>query len=186
MHDEEYLPLVLKLIREAKQTIMIAMYAIPDRKTTRQALNDVRHALTAAVRRGVNVYMVLNTPAAADDALNESHSELAEEWRELGIDVRLATPMVRMHDKMMVVDLKKVLVGSHNWSEEAITGRRVYESSAYLELSEPEQKLAEGIMGIETISDMRSRENWENEITLIRHLDAMSPSQRGDWVAKQP
>jgi phosphatidylserine/phosphatidylglycerophosphate/cardiolipin synthase-like enzyme len=72
--------------------------------------------------------------------------------------------------KTIVVDLSKVIVGSHNWSEGALSGKRVYESSALIILDGQEPKLADFILSRPTISDMRSRDLWRQEITTLRHL----------------
>ena len=41
-----------------------------------------------------------------------------------GIDVRLHVPTISLHAKVIVVDLAKVLIGSRNWCEGALSGRK--------------------------------------------------------------
>jgi len=112
------------------------------------------------------------------DRLAAHHSHRAEALRRAGIDVRLALPTTPLHMKTVIVDLSKVLIGSHNWSEGALSGKRVFESSALIVLDAQEPKLADFIFSRKIISDMRSRDLWEQETTTLRHLAQASASER--------
>jgi len=176
--DEEYLPVLLNLIRNAHQSILIAMFVMSETKTEAEAQEAVLRELERAAARGVYVYMLLHTPTSVKDRLHKSHSNWAEKLRAKGIDVRLNLPHIHLHTKMVVVDLAKVLIGSHNWSEGALSGERVYESSVLLTLPEQDIRFADYILGRQTISDMRSRNLWGQEISLLRQLVMMSGSER--------
>lgn len=176
--DEELQPALRKLIQTARQSIFIGMYVFSEQKSAAPFTEEIIRDLIAAARRGVYVYMVLYTPPGTADRLDEHHSNRAERLRRAGIDVRLALPTVPLHMKTVVVDLCKVIVGSHNWSEGALSGKRVYESSALIILDAQEPKLADFILSRKTISDMRSRDLWRQEITTLRHLDQSSGSAR--------
>jgi phosphatidylserine/phosphatidylglycerophosphate/cardiolipin synthase-like enzyme len=84
--------------------------------------------------------------------------------------------------KTVVVDLSKVIVGSHNWSEGALSGKRVYESSALIVLDGQESRLADFLLSRRTVSDMRSRDLWRQEINALRHLAQASGSARTDLL----
>ncbi|MGB4574657.1 MAG: phospholipase D-like domain-containing protein [Kiritimatiellia bacterium] len=168
--DEEMQPALRRLIQTARQSIFIGMYVFSEQKSAAPFTEEVIRDLEAAARRGVYIYMVLYTPPSTADRLDEHHSNWAEQLRRAGIDVRLALPTVPLHMKTIVVDLSKVIVGSHNWSEGALSGKRVYESSALIILDGQEPKLADFILSRPTISDMRSRDLWRQEITTLRHL----------------
>ena len=176
--DEEYLPVLLNLIRNAHQSILIAMFVMSETKGQAEAQEQVIRALEQVAARGVYVYLLLQMPTSVQDRLHESHSAWAEKLRAKGIDVRLNLPQIHLHAKMVVVDLAKVLIGSHNWSEGALSGKRVYESSALLVLPEQDIRFAEYILGRQTISDMRSKEQWEQEIALLRRVVTMSAKER--------
>ena len=183
--DEEYLPVLLDLIRHAHQSILIAMYVMSETKEEAEAQEQVHCELARAAARGVYVYLLLQTPTSVQDRLRESHSYWAEKLRARGIDVRLNLPNIHLHAKMVVVDLAKVLIGSHNWSEGALSGERVYESSALLVLPEQDIRFADYIMGRQTISDMRSKDLWEQEISLLCHVAMMSSSERADFLRER-
>jgi phosphatidylserine/phosphatidylglycerophosphate/cardiolipin synthase-like enzyme len=176
--DEELQPALRKLIQTARQSIFIGMYVFSEQKSAAPFTEEIVRDLIAAARRGVYVYMVLYTPPGTADRLDEHHSNRADRLRRAGIDVRLALPTVPLHMKTVVVDLSKVIVGSHNWSEGALSGKRVYESSALIILDAQEPKLADFILSRRTISDMRSRDLWRQEITTLRHLTQSSGSAR--------
>ena len=180
--DEEYLPVLLDLIRNAQQSILIAMYEMSETKTDAAAQEQVLSELARAAARGVYVYFLLHVPNSVQDRLRESHSNWAEKLRAKGIDVRLNLPNIHLHTKMVVVDLAKVLIGSHNWSEGALSGGRVYESSALLVLPEQDIRFADYILGRQAICDMRSKNLWEQEIALLCHLAVMGSSERDDFL----
>ena len=182
--DEECQPLLRKLIRDARQSIFIGMYVFSEQKSEAPFAEEVIADLKEAARRGVYVYLLLYTAPSTVDRLAEQHSARAEELRKAGIDVRLALPSTPLHMKTIVVDLAKVMVGSHNWSEGSLSGKRVYESSALIVLDAQEPRLADFLLSRKTISDMRSRELWEQEITTLRHLDQTSGASHDALVAE--
>ena len=182
--DEECQPLLRKLIRGARQSILIGMYVFSEQNSAAPYSEELIDDLKAAAQRGVYVYLLLYTAPSTVDRLAEQHSNRAEELRKAGIDVRLALPSTPLHMKTVVVDLSKVMIGSHNWSEGSLSGKRVYESSALIVLDAQEPRLADFLLGRKTISDMRSRELWEQEITTLRHLNQASGKARDDLIAE--
>lgn len=182
--DEECQPLLRKLIRGARQSIFIGMYVFSEQKSAAPYSEELIDDLKAAAQRGAYVYLLLYTAPSTVDRLAEQHSDRAEELRKAGIDVRLALPSTPLHMKTVVVDLSKVMVGSHNWSEGSLSGKRVFESSALIVLDAQESRLADFLLSRKTISDMRSRELWEQEITTLRYLNQASGKARDDLIAE--
>ena len=182
--DEAYAPVLLDLIRNAHQTILIAMYKIanPGKRATAGFQGQIMKALEQATARGVYVSLLLHIPTSPQDALYETHSQWAETLRNKGIDVRLSLPALPMHEKFVAVDQCKVIVGSHNWSEGALDGSRVFESSALVIYPRQQPWLADYFFSRPVISDMTDREAWERELTLIRHTARMSDSDRNEFL----
>ncbi len=176
--DEEYFPVLLNLVQSAHQSILITMFAMPETKTAAPYREQLLHALEQAVKRGVYVRMLLHMPTSLQDRLHEAHSNWAEKLRAKGIDVRLNLPHIHLHAKTVVVDLAKILIGSHNWSEGSLSSRAVYESSALIVLPRQDVRFADYLFSRQAISDMRSREHWEQELTLLRHAGGMHSKQR--------
>ena len=182
--DEECQPILRKLIQGARQSIFIGMYVFSEQKSDAPYTEALIGDLEAAAKRGVYVYLLLYTAPSTVDRLAEQHSNRAERLRRAGIDVRLALPNTPLHMKTVVVDLAKVMIGSHNWSEGSLSGKRVYESSALIVLDGQEPKLADFLLSRKTVSDMRSRELWEREITTLRHLNQASGKEKDALLAE--
>ncbi len=182
--DEEYQPALRRLIQSARQSIFIGMYVFSEQKSEAPSTEELIGDLEAAVKRGVYVYLLLYTAPSTVDRLAEQHSNRAERLRKAGIDVRMALPGTPLHMKTVVVDLAKVMIGSHNWSEGSLSGKRVCESSALIVLDGQEPKLADFLLSRNTISDMRSRALWEQEITTLRHLNQSRGAERDGLVAE--
>jgi phosphatidylserine/phosphatidylglycerophosphate/cardiolipin synthase-like enzyme len=98
---------IVELIENAESKIDIEMYAFTSR--------DIVEALERAKMRGVEIRIILET-------INpEMHDELLSK----GFDVRYATKAYKItHSKIMIVDKKKLLVGSHNFSNSALYKNR--------------------------------------------------------------
>ncbi len=182
--DEAYAPVLLDLIRNAHQTILIAMYKLaePGEKVATGFLGQIIAELEKATARGVYVSLLLHVPVSPQDALYDAHSRWAERLRAKGIDVRLGLPALPMHEKFVSVDLCKIIVGSHNWSEGALDGSRVYESSALVIYPQPQKWLADYFFSRPMVSNMSSREAWDRELTLIRHTKNMDPVDKNQFL----
>ncbi len=146
--------------------------------------HQLLEVLGDAAERGIYVYLLLNMPMNQSDSQHESHSRVAEELRARGVDVRLGVPGLTIHRKVVVVDHAKILIGSHNWSEGALNGRGVYESSALLVLEKQDLRFAREILKTPVVSDMRSREKWEKELSVLRHLDALDGAEREAFIRR--
>ncbi len=183
LDDGEYLTVLKDLIGSAKQSVVISMYHLSagSRSPTSHQLLEV---LGDAAERGIYVYLLLNMPMNQSDSQHESHSRVAEELRARGVDVRLGVPGLTIHRKVVVVDHAKILIGSHNWSEGALNGRGVYESSALLVLEKQDLRFAREILKTPVVSDMRSREKWEKELSVLRHLAALDGAEREVFIRR--
>lgn len=182
LDDEEYLPILLDLINTAHQSIYGVLYQFSTPGVQAVELPKVIAALEAAAKRGVYIYLILDTPENRNSELAEAHSRIAELLRAKGIDIRLGLPANFLHNKMLIVDLSKILLGSHNWSEGALSGKRVHECSALMVLEEQSSKLVNYIKSIPVIQDMRDRKNWEDEIATLRYFRSLSPTQRKEFL----
>jgi phosphatidylserine/phosphatidylglycerophosphate/cardiolipin synthase-like enzyme len=169
LDDEAYLPVLLDLIETARQSILVAMHMVAPHEGA-PAVHQVLNALGEAAERGIFVYVVLDTPLHSEDRRSALHSEVADRLRRRGVDVRLGIPGRTVHEKVVIVDLAKVVVGSHNWTEGSLSGTTVDEASALILLPAQEPALAHRILRHPIISDMRNRSAWEREIAAFRGL----------------
>lgn len=106
----QYASRVLDVINDAQRTIDIMMYE------WRWYENDPAHpiqlinqALVRAVRRGVRVRALTY------------RATITSKLREVGIDAKAWGSSKLMHSKMLILDGKAVVMGSHNFTGSAIT-----------------------------------------------------------------
>jgi len=103
---------VVALLRSAEKTIDIEMYVFTSDAIVRE--------ISEAEKRGVQVRVVLE-PRIEDSRKEKIFAIL----REVGADVRWASMGYKLtHSKFIIVDGKKALVGSINFSKSALTANR--------------------------------------------------------------
>ena len=180
--DEEYLLALLDMIRNAHQSILASMYVIGEPQKEQPNLDQLTAALVQAVQRGVYVHLLLHMPLPETVTMNQIHLDWAEKLRAQGVDVRLHIPSISMHEKVVVVDLAKVLIGSHNWSEGALSGQKVLEACVLLVLPQQDRRLADHILNRESICDMRAPAQWQEELRTLRQLENLSGKERDAFL----
>ena len=98
---------IVEMVDAADSSIDIEVYAFTSR--------DIVEALERARMRGVRIRIIL------DDISREMHDELLSK----GFNVRYAPKAYKTtHSKIMIVDGKTLLVGSHNFSNSALYKNR--------------------------------------------------------------
>ena len=176
--DDEYLPVLLDLIRNAHQSVLASMYVLGGPQKEQPNLDQLTATLVQAVQRGVYVHLLLHMPLPETVTMNQIHLDWAGKLRAQGVDVRLHIPTISLHEKVVVVDLAKLLIGSHNWSEGALSGQKVLEAGVLLVLPQQDLRLADHILNRESISDMRAPAQWQEELRTLRQLENLSGKER--------
>lgn len=130
--DRSYEPAVIKLLDNAKESIVMSMYMVKPNESGPVYLlvKDLEEALD----RGVSVEIYLNT--RPDHGLPPSSvmSEPLQALIKKGAKIYKFTPHVRLHDKLIIVDSRYVVTGSMNWSVAAIKSN--YESADLIDSPE--------------------------------------------------
>ena len=114
--DREYEEAVIELIDNAKESVVIGMYHISTRLKANNPVKLLLNDLVEAEERGVEVRIYLNTKFP-----DMSYEELVGEdefkmLKEAGCEVYFIPPGRKLHDKVVIVDRRYVVVGSMNWS----------------------------------------------------------------------
>jgi len=115
--NREYYEKLLELLDRANRSVYVIMYVAKyDPKEVGDPVNVILEKLSRLNSRGVEVRVVL------DDETYRSYSETVNYLKSSGIGVKLdPSSGVTTHAKVVVIDGWVVFVGSHNWTESALT-----------------------------------------------------------------
>jgi phosphatidylserine/phosphatidylglycerophosphate/cardiolipin synthase-like enzyme len=123
-HEFEYARAVERLIAGARQRVWVAMYVMriddPESPATQLA-----QALADAAKRGVKVQVCLDlgTDRVTGEIEDKHVAPLA--WLTAhGIKAMVDEPDRTTHIKAVVIDGQRVVVGSQNWTRDALTRNR--------------------------------------------------------------
>jgi len=117
--DQEYFPTLLTLIQHARQSIELSMFIFKTTTSPQNRPTIIADELGKAVRRGVKVELLLEK-SGYDPKLNEENEKVAAKLRRQGVTVRFDSPEVTTHTKVVIVDRRLVLLGSHNLTQAAL------------------------------------------------------------------
>ena len=117
--DGDYFTALLNGIDRAREEIFLSAYLFRTIENAQGCPEAVLKSLIAAVGRGVRVEAILERNRDADD-LNRNNAETAERLRQGGIRVCLDAPDRQTHTKLVVIDRRYVLIGSHNLTQSAL------------------------------------------------------------------
>lgn len=119
--EMDYARQARRLIDGASQRVWLAMYVIrPDDGV----VGGLLEGLAAARARGVDVRVCLDVGKGFDGQPDLKHEAPAAWLAAHGIRVVLDEPGRTTHAKALVVDGRRVLAGSHNWTRSALTANR--------------------------------------------------------------
>jgi len=117
--NEAYYMWALKLIERANKSIHIAVYVMKydsNEPPSSDPVNMLLLKLVEAKNRGVDVKVVV------DDATLRSYPMTIQYLKTNGISVRLDPKGgVTTHAKIVIVDGEWIIIGSHNWTESALS-----------------------------------------------------------------
>lgn len=117
----DYVREARRLIDGARQRIWLSMYVLrPDDSV----IGSLLDGLAAAAARGVDVRVALDRGAGWDGQPDNKHEAPAAWLAAHGVRAVLDEEEVTSHAKVLVVDGRMVLAGSHNWTRSAVTRNR--------------------------------------------------------------
>lgn len=137
----EYFETAEKAIRQAKESICLAMYIInvdpaPDENPASILLED----LISAKKRGLDVKVIL------DNSMLSVNYNAYKRLRQAGVDVHMDSSRAVLHGKGIVIDSNVCIIGSFNWTRAALDDN--YEFATYTEGPEQAKKLLDYISKI--------------------------------------
>ncbi|MCA1933572.1 MAG: phospholipase D-like domain-containing protein [Calditerrivibrio sp.] len=116
--DNLFVEHYLKDIESSEKNIFISIFffKIDDQKG---AANEIKSALIRAKNRGVDIYIVMEQ--AEKDISTDVNKFTGGELEKHGISVRYDSPFNKLHSKMTVIDENIVYIGSHNYTNSALS-----------------------------------------------------------------
>lgn len=112
-----YLDLALRLIDGAKREIRVTMFFMTYQPGGNHPANELVERLVAAQGRGVQVHVTLDLDRPGDVFGSRLVNEAAFRRLEAGgVAVTWDRPEQLTHTKLLLVDGRDVLTGSHNWT----------------------------------------------------------------------
>jgi phosphatidylserine/phosphatidylglycerophosphate/cardiolipin synthase-like enzyme len=117
LFDRDYFSALVQWVERANVSIHVVMYAAKyDPSEPGDPVNQLLNKLAYARSRGVDVRVVV------DDETAKSYPQTIDFLKNSGIAVKLDESSGRTtHAKLVIIDGKAVLVGSHNWTESALS-----------------------------------------------------------------
>ena len=116
----EYLSRVPAMMESAQFSIKVIQFVVQIKgKSAKMSSRELGIKLAAKIRDGVRVQTLLNSAGGGvrAPALNRQ----AAKWlSERGVEVRTPGPERTFHAKMIIIDDRIAIVGSHNWTPYAL------------------------------------------------------------------
>ena len=117
--DGDYFPALIKLLDRSDSSIDLAMFVFKIGKGKNNRPAKIRDALIRAATRGVKVRVYLER-SGYDDKLNKTNRKVADQLTAGGVRVIFESPKTTTHNKMVVVDRRYAIIGSHNFTQSAL------------------------------------------------------------------
>ena len=121
-----YFHTLMDEINGAEEQIAVMMYAcvIPKDLRDDHPVKQLVEALANAQKRGVLVRVILDREIRRDGSEDTINNRAAAFMGQLGLAVRRDEPDQRSHSKLIIVDGKRVVLGSANWTWSAFYRNR--------------------------------------------------------------
>jgi phosphatidylserine/phosphatidylglycerophosphate/cardiolipin synthase-like enzyme len=117
--NETYFDALISHLTQAQQEIVISMFLFAPGDHENNRATQVKEALIDATKRGVQVRLFLEV-SDGEDFSTEANRGVAKELRRQGIAVRFDSPTRTTHTKLVIIDQRYVLLGSHNFTHSAL------------------------------------------------------------------
>ena len=117
---KNFVPALLKSIDEAQNEILMSIFSFKAGEHKNSYPDRIAAHLARAVKRGVKVFVVLETTNDKSDELNIQNRKAGKLLQEKGINVFFDSPRKTTHTKLIVIDQRLIFLGSHNFTQSAL------------------------------------------------------------------
>lgn len=118
--NEEYLPALLKSIDDAKNEIFMSIFSFKIGEHKSSYPDRIAAHLARAAKRGVKVFVVLENTGKRSDELDIQNRRTGKLLEEKGITVYFDSQRKTTHTKLVIIDRRLILLGSHNFTQSAL------------------------------------------------------------------
>lgn len=120
LKNQEYFSTLTAAIDEAKSEIMMSFFLFKAGAHKNSFPDRVLSRLHQAARKGVRVVVILENSGGNDRNLDAENKRTKQLLEEKGVQVYFDSPRKTMHTKLVVIDQRLVLLGSHNLTQSAL------------------------------------------------------------------
>jgi len=128
--NEAYFDALISHLTQAKHEIVVSMFLFVPGDHENNRANQVKEVLIDAAKRSVQVRIFLEV-SDGEDFSTEANRGVAKELSRQGITVQFDSPARTTHTKLVIIDQRYVLLGSHNFTHSAL--RHNNEASVLIE-----------------------------------------------------
>ena len=120
LKNQEYFPALLKAIDEAKNEIIMSFFLFKAGVHKNSYPDRVLAHLAKSAQKGVRVLVILENSGDHDRNLDAENKRTKQLLEAKGVAVYFDSPRKTMHNKLIVIDQRLVLLGSHNLTQAAL------------------------------------------------------------------
>jgi len=118
--NKDYLSALIKGIDEAQNEIFISIFSFKAGVHKNSYPDRIVGHLAKAVKRGVDVKVILEATGRLNDELNTQNRQTGKLLEEKGVKVYFDSLRTTTHTKMIVIDQRMLILGSHNFTQSAL------------------------------------------------------------------
>jgi phosphatidylserine/phosphatidylglycerophosphate/cardiolipin synthase-like enzyme len=120
LKNQEYFPALTKAIDEAKSEIIMSFFLFKVSVNKNGFPEIISAHLAKAAKRGVKIIIVLENSGGNDLKLDADNRQTKHFLEAQGAQVFFDSPQKKTHTKLIVIDQKKIILGSHNLTQSAL------------------------------------------------------------------
>ncbi len=118
--NEDYFPALLKAIDEAQSEIFMSIFSFKAGVHKNSYSDIILAHLARAVKKGIKVIVILENTGGNDYKLDAENQQTKQLLEEKGVKVYFDSPRQTTHTKLIVIDERIILLGSHNLTQAAL------------------------------------------------------------------
>jgi phosphatidylserine/phosphatidylglycerophosphate/cardiolipin synthase-like enzyme len=120
LKNQEYFPALIKAIDEAKSEIIMSFFLFKAGVHKNSYPDRVLAHLAKSAQKGVRVLVILENSGGHDRNLDAQNRRTKQLLEAKGVEVYFDSPRKTLHNKIIVIDQRLVLLGSHNLTQAAL------------------------------------------------------------------